>query len=122
MHDSDDDPAGEAPSGAEFLAAEASPEFAHLRKTLLSFVFPMAVFFLIWYAAYAVLGAFAHDFMGTPVWGNINLGLILGLLQFVTTFAITGLYIRFTNRKLDPAAEIVRKNFADGVYLREAAK
>ncbi|HNP58639.1 MAG TPA: DUF485 domain-containing protein [Gordonia sp. (in: high G+C Gram-positive bacteria)] len=122
MNDSDDTPGGAVPSGAEFVAAEASPEFANLWKTLRRFVFPMTAFFLIWYAIYALLGAFAHDFMGKPVWGNINVGLILGLLQFVTTFAITALYIRFASDKLDPAAEVVRKNFADGVYLDGAAK
>ena len=65
--------------GAEFVAAEASPEFANLWKTLRRFVFPMTAFFLIWYAIYALLGAFAHDFMGKPVWGNINVGRSSGL-------------------------------------------
>lgn len=112
----DHQPKAPAPTGAEFLSAAASPEFNALRTTLYRFIFPMTAFFVIWYATYALLGAFAHDFMAKPVWGNINVGLVLGLLQFVTTFAITGLYVRFADRKLDPAAEIVRKNFADGVY------
>jgi uncharacterized membrane protein (DUF485 family) len=46
--------------------------------------------------------------MATKVWGNINLGLILGLGQFLTTFLITGLYIRFAHRELDPRAEAIR--------------
>lgn len=87
---------------------QASPEFQNLKRTLRRFVFPMTAFFLIWYAAYVLLGAFAHDFMATPVWGNINLGLLLGLLQFVTTFAITGLYVRFANHELDPKAAALR--------------
>jgi uncharacterized membrane protein (DUF485 family) len=40
--------------------------------------------------------------MATPVWGNINAGLLIGLGQFLTTFVITGLYVRFANRELDP--------------------
>ena len=87
---------------------QASPDFQNLKRTLLRFVFPMTVFFLVWYAAYVLLGAFAHDFMATPIWGDINLGLLLGLLQFVTTFAITGLYVRFANRELDPKAAALR--------------
>ena len=51
-----------------------------------------------------MLGAFAHDFMAIKVWGNINVGLLIGLGQFVTTFVITGLYVRFANRELDPRA------------------
>ena len=96
------------PPGSEYLAIAASPEFADLRRTLRRFVFPMTAFFLIWYATYVLLGAFAHDFMATKVWGNINIGLIIGLGQFVTTFLITGLYVRFANRELDPRAEKIR--------------
>ena len=95
------------PSGSQYLAVQASPEFQELRRTLRRFVFPMTAFFLIWYASYVLLGAFAHDFMATKVWGNINLGLIIGLGQFLTTFLITGLYIRFANRELDPRAATI---------------
>ncbi|GAB10619.1 hypothetical protein GOARA_061_00580 [Gordonia araii NBRC 100433] len=122
MSDPDDQPERLTPSDDEFLAAAASPEFETLRRTLRRFVFPMTVFFLVWYTTYVLLGAFAHDFMATPVWGRINVGLILGLLQFVTTFAITAAYIRFADRKLDPAAEAVRKRFADGDFQAGAAR
>ena len=68
----------------------------------------MTALFLIWYSAYVLLGAFAHDFMAIKVWGNINVGLLLGLGQFVTTFVITGLYVRFANNELDPRAAAIR--------------
>jgi len=98
----------EAISGERYLQVQASPEFQELRSRLRRFVFPMTAFFLIWYATYVLLGAFAHDFMAIKVWGNINVGLIVGLGQFVTTFLITGLYVRFANRELDPRAEAIR--------------
>ncbi|MFT3661002.1 MAG: DUF485 domain-containing protein [Gordonia sp. (in: high G+C Gram-positive bacteria)] len=110
-----------APGADEFIAAQESPEFQRLRKTLRNFVFPMTAFFLTWYGLYLVLGVFAEGFMATKVWGNINVGLILGLLQFVTTFAITGAYIWFTNHRLDPEADAVREGFEDGTYERAAA-
>ena len=68
----------------------------------------MAVAFLVWYFAYVLLAAYAHEFMATPVIGNINIGLLLGLGQFVTTFAITTWYVSWANRKLDPLAEEIR--------------
>ncbi len=68
----------------------------------------MTAIFLIWYATYVLLGAFAHDFMATRVWGAINVGLIIGLGQFLSTFLITGLYVRFANRELDPRAGALR--------------
>ena len=73
-----------------------------------SFVFPMAVAFLLWYFAYVLLADYAVEFMSIKVWGNINVGLIMGLLQFVTTFAITGWYVSYSNRKLDPIAAEIR--------------
>ncbi|MDT5255454.1 MAG: hypothetical protein QOD10_534, partial [Mycobacterium sp.] len=57
---------------------------------------------------YVLLGAFAHDFMATKVFGNINVGLLIGLGQFLSTFVITGLYVRFANRELDPRAAAIR--------------
>ncbi len=94
---------------AIYLAVQASPEFEELRMRLRRFVFPMTAFFLIWYATYVVLGAFAHDFMAIKVWGNINVGLLIGLGQFLSTFVITGLYVRFANRELDPRATEIRE-------------
>ena len=93
---------------AQYITTQHGPEFQDLRTRLRRFVFPMTAFFLIWYATYVLLGAFAHDFMATKVWGNVNVGLLLGLGQFVTTFVITGLYVRFANKELDPRAEAIR--------------
>lgn len=98
-----------APIGEQFLAMQASPEFQELRTRLRRFVFPMTAFFLVWYALYVALGAFAHDFMAIRVFGNINVGLLIGLGQFLTTFLITGLYVRFANRELDPRATAIRE-------------
>jgi len=97
-----------APSAQDFLDMQASPEFQDLRNRLRRFVFPMTAFFLIWYATYVLLGAFAHDFMAIQVFGNVNVGLLIGLGQFLTTFVITGLYVRFANRELDPRAAAIR--------------
>ena len=88
---------------------QASPEFQDLRSRLRKFVFPMTAFFLIWYGIYVLLGAFATDFMATEVFGNVNVGLIIGLGQFLTTFVITGLYVRFANRELDPRSAAIRE-------------
>jgi uncharacterized membrane protein (DUF485 family) len=103
-----------AVSGQEFIAVQASPEFQELRRRLRRFVFPMSGLFLLWYFAYVILGAFAHDFMATKVWGSINVGLIIGLGQFVSTFVITAIYVRFANRELDPRAEAIRNKLEGG--------
>ena len=101
-------PHAPAVSGQEFIAVQASPEFQELRNRLRRFVFPMTAAFLIWYFLYVLLGAFAHDFMAIKVWGDINVGILVGLGQFFTTFLITFIYVRFANRELDPRAEAIR--------------
>jgi uncharacterized membrane protein (DUF485 family) len=101
-------------SGHDYLAVQASPEFQELRSRLRRFVFPMSGLFLIWYFAYVLLGAFAHDFMAVKVWGNINVGLLIGLGQFVSTFVITGIYVWYANRELDPRAEAIRAEMEGG--------
>lgn len=91
-----------------FKQVQNSSEFAELRKRFRNFAFPMTAAFLIWYFAYVLLSVFAKDFMATPVLGHINLGTILGLLQFVTTFGITALYIRHMNKNIDPISNKIR--------------
>lgn len=99
----------ESAGGIDYIVVEESPRFRHLKKTQRSFIFPMAAFFLIWYFVYVLLAAFATDFMGQRVWGDITVGLLFGLGQFVTTFAITMGYVSFANRKLDPKAQEIRE-------------
>jgi uncharacterized membrane protein (DUF485 family) len=109
MTDTDlDDSGGQPTAPPDFVAVQASPEFAELRNRLRRFIFPITALFLIWYLGYVLLGAYAHDFMGTKVVGEINVGLLLGLGQFVSTFLITGLYVRFANRELDPRTAALR--------------
>jgi uncharacterized membrane protein (DUF485 family) len=100
------------PEPSVYASIQASPEFAGLRRTLRGFVFPMTAAFFLWYALYVILSAYARDFMGTKVVGSINVALIFGLLQFVTTFLIAWAYSRFASRRLDPIADAIR-NRAD---------
>lgn len=98
----------DAAASVDFKEVQSTERFQELRKRHRSFVFPMAVAFLLWYFAYVLLAAYAVDFMSTKVWGNINIGLLLGLLQFITTFGITGWYVHYSNKRLDPIAKDIR--------------
>lgn len=101
---------GESDGTIDYIAVEESERFQGLKRMQRSFVFPLAAFFLIWYFAYVLLAAFAVDFMSQRVWGDITVGLLFGLGQFVTTFAITMAYVAFANRKLDPIATEIRED------------
>jgi uncharacterized membrane protein (DUF485 family) len=97
-----------APTGDDFVRMQASPEFQDLRHRVRTYVFPMTAFFLAWYLVYMLLATYAHAFMATKVFGHVNLGVLLGFGQFVTTFGITILYVRFAGRTLDPRAAKIR--------------
>ena len=101
-------------SGPDWASIEQSADFAVLRRRLRGFVFPMTAAFLVWYLLYVVLSDYAHGFMSTKVLGNINIGLIFGLLQFVSTFLITWLYVRHANKHLDPISEKIRAEIEGG--------
>ncbi len=103
-------PPGAAPSPTpeQFQAVQRSEEFGRLRSSFRSFAIPMTVAFLVWYFAYVLLSTYAEGLMSTPVLGNLNLGLLMGISQFLMTFLITWLYIRHANRNLDPIAEKLR--------------
>jgi uncharacterized membrane protein (DUF485 family) len=90
------------------VAVQRSPEFQELRRRYRRFAFPMTVVFLSWYLLYVIASGWARDFMGQEVWGNINVGYIFGLLQFVSTFLIAWLYERHMDSKVDPLAAEIR--------------
>jgi uncharacterized membrane protein (DUF485 family) len=101
-------------SEPDWATIQQSAEFVELRRRLRTYVFPMTIAFLLWYLLYVLLSDYAHEFMGTKVIGNINIGLIFGLLQFVSTFVITSLYVRHANKKLDPISEKIRNDVEGG--------
>ncbi len=104
----------------EYRQAQDSPEFTELRRRFRRFAFPMTVAFLAWYLFYVLLSTYAPDFMGTRVFGNVNLGILLGLAQFVSTFAITHLYVAHANRQTDPIADEMRERLESHQYARGA--
>ena len=107
-----------APDTSPYAVIQASPQFQELKRRHRSFTFPLAVGFLVWYFIYVLLAAYAPAFMATKVIGTINIGLIMGLLQFVSTFAITALYIRFANNTMDPLVENIKKAHAEDEAAR----
>jgi uncharacterized membrane protein (DUF485 family) len=86
-------------------------EFTELRRRYRGFVFPATVAFLAWYLLYVVMSNWATDFMSHKLWGNINVALVFGLLQFLTTFLLAYAYSGFANRRLDPLARELNDDY-----------
>ena len=98
-----------ATAETDYERVQRSPEFQALKRRFRSFVFPMTALFLAWYLLYVLLAAYAPEFMSIRVAGNITVGLLFGLGQFVSTFAITMLYARWANTHQDPIADELRQ-------------
>ncbi|ATW47857.1 DUF485 domain-containing protein [Streptomyces xantholiticus] len=96
------------PSTQSFTQVQQSTEFGELRRTYRSFAFPLTIAFITWYLLYVLLSNYAGGFMGTKLFGNINVALVFGLAQFATTFLIAWLYSRHAAAKLDPKAEAIK--------------
>jgi len=94
----------------------ASAEFQDLRRRYRGFAIPATIAFMVWYLLYVIMSNWAADFMSTKLVGNINVALVFGLLQFVSTFLIAWLYSRHASRALDPVAAKLQREYDEGVH------
>ena len=104
----------EVPSASteKYLEVQQSEEFGRLRHAVRSFVFPMTVAFFLWYVLYVILSAYARGFMSAKIVGNINVALVFGLLQFVSTFLIAWYYSRYAAQKIDPLSDKIKSDLS----------
>ncbi|MFG3660402.1 DUF485 domain-containing protein [Streptomyces sp. NPDC047706] len=95
----------EAPSAGDvYLEVQRSAAFQEVRGRYLRFVVPAVTGFLVWYVAYVVAATTAHELMARPVVGAVNVAMLAGLGQFLTTFLLTWAYARHARRRRDRAA------------------
>lgn len=102
------DAAPGTPPRSAYRQVQDAEHFVELRRRFRRFAFPATLFFLVWYFLYVLLAAYAPGFMSTKVVGNINIGLLMGFGQFVTTFGLTIAYVRWAARTFDPLADRIR--------------
>ncbi|WP_405781877.1 DUF485 domain-containing protein [Streptomyces sp. NBC_00859] len=102
------------PTTELFADVQRSAEFGELRRAHRSFAFPLTVGFIAWYLLYVLLSSYAGGFMGTTVVGNINVALVLGLGQFLTTFLIAWFYSRHAATRLDPKGAAIKSRMEEG--------
>jgi uncharacterized membrane protein (DUF485 family) len=92
----------------DYARIRGDADFVQLRRRLRRFIFPMSALFMGWYMTFVLLAAYAHAFMAKKVLGLINMGIVLGLAQFLSTLLIMWLYCRYAARTLDPAVADIR--------------
>lgn len=90
--------------GDVYLEVQRSEAFREVRSRYRRFVVPAVVLFLTWYVAYVVAATAAPGFMARPVAGAVNVAMVAGLGQFLTTFLLTWSYARHARLRRDRAA------------------
>ncbi|KUM77160.1 DUF485 domain-containing protein [Streptomyces curacoi] len=98
-------PDAAAPSAADvYLEVQRSAAFQEVRRRYRRFVVPAVALFLSWYVAYVVTATTAPGLMARPVAGAVNVAMLAGLGQFLTTFLLTWAYARHARLRRDRAA------------------
>ncbi|MFE0514329.1 DUF485 domain-containing protein [Streptomyces sp. NPDC058964] len=87
-----------------YLEVQRSTAFQEVRNRYRRFVVPGAVIFFAWYLGYVVAATAAPGFMARPVAGAVNVGMLAGLGQFLSTFLLTWAYARHARLHRDRAA------------------
>jgi uncharacterized membrane protein (DUF485 family) len=104
-------PAGRTGTAADiYLEVQRSPAFQEVRSRYRRFVFPWAAAFFTWYFVYVVAATTAPDLMARPVAGAVNVAMLAGLGQFLSTFLLTWAYTRHARLRRDRAALELRWN------------
>ncbi|UYQ64893.1 DUF485 domain-containing protein [Streptomyces peucetius] len=93
------------PNAADvYLEVQRSEAFQEMRARYRRFVVPACAAFLLWYLAYVVAATTAPGLMARPVAGAVNVAMVAGLAQFLTTFLLTWAYARHARLRRDRAA------------------
>ncbi|MEV0603887.1 DUF485 domain-containing protein [Streptomyces sp. NPDC050315] len=98
------DAPGEPTHAEVYLTVQRSAAFQEVRRRYRSFVMPATALFLTWYLAYVITSVTAPGLMARQVIGPLNVAMLAGLGQFVTTFVLTWAYARHARLRRDRAA------------------
>ncbi|MFR9799724.1 DUF485 domain-containing protein [Streptomyces sp. MS06] len=87
-----------------YLEVQRSAAFQEVRRRYRRFVIPAFAGFFAWYIAYVLAATTVPGLMARPVAGAVNVALLAGLGQFLSTFLLTWAYSRHARLRRDRAA------------------
>ena len=80
---------------------EADPNYQKLVSERKSFGWTLAIITLVIYYGYVAIVAFAPDIIAQKVFGDITIGIILGLAIILASILLTGIYVIRANSEYD---------------------
>ncbi|MFF4500503.1 DUF485 domain-containing protein [Streptomyces sp. NPDC001401] len=93
-----------------YLEVQRSAAFQEVRSRYRRFVVPGVAVFFVWYVGYVVTATTAPGLMAHPVAGAVNVAMLAGLGQFLTTFLFAWAYARHARLRRDRTALELRWN------------
>ncbi|HZF89498.1 DUF485 domain-containing protein [Streptomyces sp.] len=87
-----------------YLEVQRSAAFQEVRNRYRRFVVPAFAAFFTWYVGYVIAATTAPGLMARPVAGAVNVAMLAGLGQFLSTFLLTWAYARHARLRRDRAA------------------
>ncbi len=90
-------------------AVGRDPEMVELEHRHQRFVWPITVFFLVYYLALPILAGTVPDLMGTKLFGQFTFGYLFALSQFLMAFVVAWVYSRWAASRIDPLATDLRE-------------
>ncbi len=64
---------------------------------------------MVIYFGFILLVAFGKDLLGDVLTDGLSLGILLGVLVILSTWALMWLYVRWANRRYEPAVRRLRR-------------
>ena len=115
---------GRMPTEEAVTATEAvgkDPEMVELEHRHQRFVWPVTIFFLVYYLALPILAGAAPDLMGNKLFGQFTFGYLFALSQFLMAFVVAWVYARWAASRMDPLASDLREKL-HSQRIKEAAE
>jgi uncharacterized membrane protein (DUF485 family) len=86
------------------------PEYAALTRARKKIMWPLSLATIIIYFALILTIAFAPTKLGEPISNGVtSIGMVLGLGVIVLCLIITGIYVSYANRVLEPLTQAIVK-------------
>jgi uncharacterized membrane protein (DUF485 family) len=91
-----------------------SEEFKHLVKTKKIVSFLLTLIEIIIYFGFIFLIAYKKAFLSQKIWGDINIGITLGIVIILVSWILTGIYIIWANKIYDAKIALIKEKIEEG--------
>ena len=86
------------------------PEYAALTRARKKIMWPLSIVIIAAYFALILAIGFTPEALGNPIGAGVtSIGITLGLGIILLCFAITGIYVYYANRVLEPLNQAIIK-------------